>query len=832
MKKIIFLIIVCLMQSVFAQDNGFSKELKEIASRMLNDPLMQPVMKEYALNGNDIELYYGHTDLENELLEELLGAMEYINSGKMTSEFSTYSSKIFKAEKLYYENKDSLHPESLFRWLAPSTFGLYHYMNSTEPELALKYVMEADDFVQNLSNGKLNVLHLVDINYIAPILNELKRDDEALKLVCDEIDKMEASGRNDTYSFAYLLFTAGELLAGQDRDADAILFFEEALEVFKDLGIAESYIVVCLKNELAKSYAAIGGEDNIDMAALYLSSALETIDSLEEIEPELRLEVLKSLVYVYIQAETYENIPELIPEILGLASEIITVKIPLMSENARQNYWMSEMSPIYSFLLPLMSWMCEDDAMAYFMYIALLQSRGMQLNCNNYFTELISDSSDKTLNERYKRLLELRTEYNSAKGEFPIDRNKLSALRQKISDVERELLLNLKEKDRNILSWMDVTQEDIQENLKDDELAVEFFSLASEESSYYCALVLNNDPEALPKFVEFFSGTDFRPLASRPEMVADSIWGKIVSLYPKTKRIYFAPCDELNNYPIELCTDSKKLSRDFTAVRLSSTRQLAMKHDSGAEQVVLLGDFNYDLPLSAIVKETESIKNQMIPLSQDLLEADDSGVTDAIFEPLPGTGREIENLKGVLKDWPVSTVKAEKGIESAFKALSGTPYKVIHLATHGYSNNHGNNPNTAMDNCGLVFSGVNTLESLEWIPDFVDDGKLTASEIANMDLRGTDLVCLSACSTGVSSMSAEGAFGLERGFKMAGVNSIMMSLWDIPDEGPTALMMSAFYKYLNETGDKLTSYQKAVKDVRKAYPDFRDWASFIIIDAL
>ncbi|MEW6413532.1 MAG: CHAT domain-containing protein, partial [Candidatus Zixiibacteriota bacterium] len=75
-----------------------------------------------------------------------------------------------------------------------------------------------------------------------------------------------------------------------------------------------------------------------------------------------------------------------------------------------------------------------------------------------------------------------------------------------------------------------------------------------------------------------------------------------------------------------------------------------------------------------------------------------------------------------------------------------------------------------------------------------DDGILTALEVSGLNFVGTDLAVLSACESGVGDLvDGEGIFGLRRAFQHAGVNSIVMSLWSVPDR-ETSQLMEGFYR--------------------------------------
>ena len=86
----------------------------------------------------------------------------------------------------------------------------------------------------------------------------------------------------------------------------------------------------------------------------------------------------------------------------------------------------------------------------------------------------------------------------------------------------------------------------------------------------------------------------------------------------------------------------------------------------------------------------------------------------------------------------------------------------------------------------------------------MSDGLLTSKEISLLDLSTTKLACVSACSTGLGSTTYEGVYGLQRGFKLAGVQSLLVSLWDVDDKA-TEILMKSFYDNIRKGYNKLTT---------------------------
>lgn len=100
-----------------------------------------------------------------------------------------------------------------------------------------------------------------------------------------------------------------------------------------------------------------------------------------------------------------------------------------------------------------------------------------------------------------------------------------------------------------------------------------------------------------------------------------------------------------------------------------------------------------------------------------------------------------------------------------------------------------------------------------------------------MNLEGTRLVVLSTCETGVGLYTNEGVYGMYRGFKQAGVGSILASLWKVNDYA-TSVFVESFYNHWLQGKTMRQAHSIAVSMVREQFPNPYYWAPFILIDGL
>lgn len=169
------------------------------------------------------------------------------------------------------------------------------------------------------------------------------------------------------------------------------------------------------------------------------------------------------------------------------------------------------------------------------------------------------------------------------------------------------------------------------------------------------------------------------------------------------------------------------------------------------------------------------------------------GAKDVSWPELPETAREVETVRRLLGGGDgVEVLTGTAATESRLKR-DAPGKRSIHLATHGFfvrpecqSDGPGANP---LLRSGLILAGANR-ESRGG----GEDGYLTSEEVAALDLGGVSQVVLSGCDTGLGEIeSGEGVMGMRRSLAMAGAETVVMSLWRVPDR-ETRLWMTSFYE--------------------------------------
>lgn len=539
-----------------------------------------------------------------------------------------------------------------------------------------------------------------------------------------------------------------------------------------------------------------------------------------------------------------------------------------LTEDERTLYW-NQVQPWYQAYLPDLAMTINDERMNRLWYDALLQSRSILLSSSVALADLVAQSDDPELKRTYGQISEAK--------DIEAGENLRKALENRIlSDAGKYgSFMDLMKADvkgvRSRLASEDAAIEFVRydatvpEEPSTDSIAVE--GLVQTPDIRYLALVIRSDSD-MPERVALC--TEQELAGASPDRLYNLIWVPLAEHLDGIRNVYFSPDGELFSLPIEyakLPTDGYLWDK-YNCFRLTSTRELLKSKKSAGKGTVLFGGMKYDLALDSLVNDAK-LYNNLRDVDADMVQ--ERGTRDVLLHtrPLPGTLKETEELKSLIDGLSAShdrrTVSTqandpvaklyigERATEAAFKSVSGHRNRNIHIATHGFfDKNKSVNADTvaiesesdiinaekeAMSQCGLLFSGVDNVRFGEKIPEGVEDGVLYAYEISGLDFTGTDIVSLSACRTALGKVAGDGVFGLQRGFKKAGVNSILMSLWSVDDDA-TCRFMTEFYSRLLGDGPEKGNKAEALKGARKAImsiPKWNDpkyWAPFILLDAI
>lgn len=322
----------------------------------------------------------------------------------------------------------------------------------------------------------------------------------------------------------------------------------------------------------------------------------------------------------------------------------------------------------------------------------------------------------------------------------------------------------------------------------------------------------------------------------------------------KATTVYLAPDGELNRLSFEALVDAEDryLVETKQFAYLSTGRDVLRPADTPARGTVVFADPDFKLDAPQRLATAEKLLAKKLELA--VAEGPGRTLRSVGWKQLAGAAAEARDIDKALAGsayGPVKTFAGAEALEEVFKAMK--PPRILHLATHGYFIDH--EPPAPQDDevrgsgagavrgrlrrldspllrSGIVLAGANTAGDKA---TRADDGWLTAEEIALLDLRGTELVVLSACQTGLGDIkTGEGVFGLRRAFVHAGARSLLTSLFEVPDR-ETRELMRRFYGNLRAGQGKLAALHAAQVDLVRqrrqdssaAHPFF--WASFVLV---
>lgn len=566
---------------------------------------------------------------------------------------------------------------------------------------------------------------------------------------------------------------------------------------------------------------------------------------------------LKHLATFYL---ANHNIPEALKcfeEVFLLKRYMILRESQGLASCDKSIYWGSQ-KVFFEKNCPLNSYIYRDPKFHSLSYNSALLSKGFLLQTEMETKRIVEESNDSdliTLNDSLKSNLQIL----DAQLKKPIKERFLNtdSLERTIYRMERELAHKSAEYG-SYLANRSIEWKDVQKKLKSNDIAIEFVSFQlNEDSTMYAALTLKSGYDA-PKFIPLF---EEKQLKEMRHLIYDNdtigynlVWKPLEEELEGVKNVYFSPSGELYNTNIEVLPQIAQLKEERRYYRLSSTRELALQRVEAKNEkksAAVYGGLKYDSTVDSLISDSRKYPRKRNRSVEDFDLCVDSIHQRSGFRYLEGTLLEAQKV-----DSSAVSAKMESrlytdflGTEASFKALDGEGKQLIHIATHGFYYPERDSvqmrdegflvlqnekrqryvEDKALTRSGLLFAGCNNILNKDTLPEYVDDGVLYAKEIARLDLRGLDLLTLSACQTGCGDITGEGVFGLQRAFKKAGAQSILMSLWKVDDDA-TQMFMTRFYEnYLIKKMSKSDALLDAQQHLRSK--NEKDWAAFILLDA-
>lgn len=829
--------------------------------------LLNLALSEWESSGRkDYSIYVNLGKLYIEQKRDFDGALEYFETAKEILEQSGYSSS---PQYLTVLNNYGLCLQELGRnseaiaifdsacRIAEESYGKLHPSYAMAIQNKANFLAITGDYQSSIALGKEALECMAGIygdrseKYGLTLQNQgnnyHKIGDNAQAERCfkQSIDIFEELG-----SKVYLLYSYSNLLnvySVQGRWNDFDVIAQQCEKILSDPLLEESDLRATV--DVSIGYAAFkrGNSD----AQKYFARAVQNMG---KAKGKTTLEYLYCLLY-YEMACKYKN-EELTPQIIHQYKALYSNDIAFMNANERESIVTGDFfNPLKNVVFSSRQTSANDGDL----YDYLLFSKGLLLGTSMNYAKYIYNSDNQKIKGEYADLLELN-KYTSGVSNGLSSQLSIDEAREKATSIERNLIAVIRNSPD--FSQAQITSyQDIKRALKRDEVAIEFVNYFdySENSIIYAALLIRNN-KTNPEYVKLCTQSKLEHyLTISPnrlyaegvpsEELYNLIWQPLQPYLKSTKTVFFSPSGLLNLLAIEYLFDGdKRIDEIYDVIRMTSTREICATHTKfNFETAVLYGGLTYDEDEETMISESRKIRGDSTPAASRFRGLTDSG-TRRGWNYLPGTLNEVTSISSIASSNGIDSklYTGQSGNEESFKALSGQDFCILHIATHGFfltstqaekneflSANpaalDANKNESSLSRSGLLLAGGNRAWRGESIPEGVEDGVLTSTEVSDLDFNHCDVVVLSACETGLGEITDEGVFGLQRAFKNAGANTIVMSLWEV-DDNATSLMMQSFYGNLAKGKSKRDSFTIAQDEVRREYPDPRYWAAFIMLD--
>lgn len=566
----------------------------------------------------------------------------------------------------------------------------------------------------------------------------------------------------------------------------------------------------------------------------------------------------------YYLSGYYDDALRLAYEFQGYMSAYIQQNFDFMTQNEREGFLSGNTTgsmPLL-LLLPHMPERLAGDA-----YNAVLRDKGLLLRTTNRLQRAIATSGNDTLIHAVDSLRMMQQQLASIQPTTPDAHIHFATLREQMDRLERYISRKsapYREREDEVPIWQQV-----RDKLKKDEAAVEFVMT----DTTLLALVLTKELTH-PQYVPLMGAEDGWVLnqmlqGKDPTQLADSLYtstgsAKDTYLYDKlwkplevhfngATKIYYSPTGILNSLAFAAFTlpDGSYLIDHYELHQLTSTARIAFRDKKRVSKKKALaanvyGALYYNEEQRAYYEPRLTAMRQSFQSDTYLAQTDKQRGQAEDFPFLENSLYEADAITALLTANGVWTQEhiGDEPTEQAFRKMDGTSPDILLISTHGFFYNdprkarevpylqQRQNVLNSMTATGLILADGERAWQGERLDDDADN-VLSAAEVASMNLTNTRLAVLSACETGLGTSNNEGVYGLQRGFKQAGVRSLCASLWSVNDRSTSDFMQSFFRYWLvdKKEGAMQRAMIRAMKEQRERTPSPYYWAPFVLYDA-
>ena len=800
---------------------------------------------------------------DSELFEDdLRNIRSYYNLSWYLYETGNYSEALREVTKLrtiweQHEEKDNLNYASILKIAAFCNANIGNYAEAID---------DAQTIVEIRKNklGEKNIQYASSLSLLGYCYARSDNYEEAFAMESKALEIKEELPDCTPEDYANSFISLAQYNSQLGDISLSVELASKAVAVYKEtLGVSHPSFAAALNNLAGYMNKAGQAKGSIELT----QNAADIYRSTYGEEHPDYLTMLGNLSSYYLAAGNYAKVVENQTTFNRLVNNIIIKSFAVLTSQERTLFWKKYAHKIES-STPRYCYYTRDPQLAEATMNAVLLSKGILLQTDIEMQKLLMEGGDSYAISDYQKLLQIRSRLSS-QYEKPIAERTINcdSLEQVAKVKEAELIQRSKEYG-DYTNALRINWKDVQKKLKKDDVAIEFLEFPIEnDSTIYAAMTIRSN-DTSPKMIPLFEMRQLGAMEDSTYYTTDAlqklVWEPLTKELDGISNVYFAPVGELYKIGIEYLPGMER----YKMYRLSSTRELVMRHEGNPNtKTVLYGGIKYSLAdeerIANDQKATSTFRD--VPNLREI-----RGAVESI-PYLDGSKREVDAIaqQMLVKNIPTVVETSVSGTEDSFKALSGQKVSIIHLSTHGfyekpnlivYKGNQklqlsigkdqdvqasdiqnldlqwSNAEDVSLSRSGLFLAGASDYLYGELVADNEhEDGILTAKEISRLDLRGLDLVVLSACETGLGDVSGDGVFGLQRGFKKAGAQTLLMSLWKV-DDAATELLMTEFYRNFTDGQSKWDSFLNAQQFLRQynngQYDKPEFWAAFIMLDGI